>query len=173
VHLNRVGAGTTAALILGILGITGTFGSVFPATPAHAALRRSCWNAKPAEQAFAKRMNGARGARRLRLDPQLSKVARAHTRAMTRRHLLFHSSSSQLRRRVVNWTLLGENVGYGSTVRSLHRAFMASPPHRANIKRAAFRNVGIGVRRRHGLMWVTVIFQSRANPGTTLPMPSC
>ena len=119
-------------------------------------------------------MNAARnGLRRLRLDPELSKVARAHTRAMTRRALLFHSSARQLRRRVTNWTLIGENVGYGGGVAGLQRAFMTSPPHRANIERPQFRNVGIGVRRRAGRLWVTVIFQSRHDPGTSLSMPDC
>jgi uncharacterized protein YkwD len=147
--------------------------AAFYSAPAASAGGR-CWTAKRTEVAFLRKINRARGSLgRLRLDPQLSKVARTHTRAMTRRSSLFHSSYSQLSRRVTNWTLLGENVGYGSTVATLHRAFMASPSHRANIRRAGFRNVGLGVRREHGRMWVTAIFQSHSNPGTTLRMPSC
>jgi hypothetical protein len=160
----RLLAGGSAAVLLGTL-LPGSAGAQSGGW---------CWQPKPAERALARKMNRARdGLRRLRLDPELSKVARAHSRAMTRRDLLFHSSGLQLKRRVTNWTLLGENVGYGSTVRSLHRAFMASPAHRANIRRREFRNVGVGVRRREGRVWVTVIFQSRADPGTTLSMPSC
>jgi uncharacterized protein YkwD len=146
--------------------------TVYSAPPASAGGR--CWKPKRSEIAFLRKTNKARGSLgKLRLDPQLSKVARVHTRAMTRRNLLFHSSSSQLSRRVTNWILLGENVGYGSTVASLHRAFMGSPPHRANIRRGRFRHVGIGVRRRHGRMWVTAIFQARSDPGTTLRMQTC
>jgi uncharacterized protein YkwD len=141
--------------------------------PAASAAGR-CWNPKAREIAFLRKMNQARGSlRHLRLDPQLSKVARTHTRAMTRRNELFHSSPSQLSRRITGWKLLGENVGFGSTVASLHRAFMASSGHRANIRHPRFRHVGIGVRRGHGGLWVTVIFQSRSDPGTTLRMPSC
>jgi uncharacterized protein YkwD len=164
VSFKHLFAGGSAALIL----VT-----VFSTTPANA-FRTSCWDPKTSELAFVRKMNRARpGWRGLRLDPQLSRVARTHTRAMARRELLFHSSGLQLRRRVTNWTLLGENVGYGATVSSLHRAFMASPPHRANVQRGEFRNVGVGVRRQQGRLWVTVIFQSRANPGTTMSMPSC
>jgi uncharacterized protein YkwD len=134
----------------------------------------TCWDPSAREIAFLRKINRARTSLgRLRLDPELSKVARAHTWAMTRRNELFHSSASQLSRRITNWRLLGENVGFGSTVASLHRAFMASAAHRANIRRSQFRNVGVGVRRRDGGLWVTVIFQSRFNPGTTLRMPSC
>jgi uncharacterized protein YkwD len=164
VPLKRLLAGGSAALVAGAL---------FHTTPASAS-SSTCWNDKPAERAFARKMNRARSSlAKLRLDPELSKVARAHTRAMTGRNLLFHSSTRQLGERVTRWRLLGENIGYGSTVRSLHRAFMASAPHRANIRRAEFRNVGVGVRRRSGHLWVTVIFQSRSDPGTTLSMPSC
>jgi uncharacterized protein YkwD len=164
VPLKRLLAGGSAALVAGTL---------FQTTTATAS-SSTCWSYKPAEKAFARKMNRARsGLAKLRLDPELSKVARAHTRAMTGRKLLFHSSTRQLGERVTHWRLLGENIGYGSTVRTLHRAFMASAPHRANIRRAKFRNVGVGVRRRSGRLWVTMIFQSRSDPGTTLSMPSC
>ena len=140
----------------------------------HASAAGRCWDPKDREIAFLRKMNRARGSLgRLRLDPQLSQVARTHTRAMTRRNELFHSSPSQLARRVTRWKLLGENVGLGSTVTSLHRAFMSSSGHRANILRDQFRHVGIGVKRRNGRLWVTVIFESYSDPGTTLRMPSC
>jgi uncharacterized protein YkwD len=145
-----------------------------PSTIAEANSSTSCWRFKPAERAFALRMNAARdGLPKLRLDRHLSKVARAHNRAMTRRRALFHSSRRQLGRRVTNWSILGENVGFGSGVSQLHRAFMSSAGHRANIQGPHFRHVGVAVRRRHGQMWVTVLFESRANPGTTMSMPSC
>ena len=51
----------------------------------------------------------------------------------------------------------GENVGVGPSVWRLHRAFMASPPHRANIL-GRFTQVGVGVVRDDGTVWVTVVF---------------
>jgi uncharacterized protein YkwD len=142
--------------------------------PVHADSR--CWDPTRAEQRLAKRINSARlnhDLRRLQLDPELSKVARVHTRDMTEEGKLSHTSSSVLGRRVTRWTMLGENVGYAGGVLQLHRAFMHSPAHRANNLRASFRHVGIGTRRHHDLLWVTVVFEARTDPGTTLKMPSC
>jgi uncharacterized protein YkwD len=107
------------------------------------------------------------------MDPELSRVARKHTFEMVRRRTLYHTSAGKLRRRVVRWVLLGENVGVGGTVGSLHRAFMHSPAHRANVLRPTFNHSGVGVKKAGGRMWVTVIFQSRSNPGTRLRMPRC
>ena len=135
-----------------------------------------CWSTKRTERGFARKINGARGLKgvgRLTLDPELSKSARVHTWAMARQDRLYHTPSDTLRRRVTNWTMLGENVGYGSTVASLHEAFMNSPDHRDNVLYNSFRHVGIGVVKKGGRMWVTVIFEAVSDPGTTLPMPRC
>lgn len=135
-----------------------------------------CWTPRPAERKFRVKINHERSSRlmgKLRLDPELSKVARVHTRAMYKRGSIFHQSADQLGGRVVGWTLLGENVGVGGSPDSLHRAFMNSPAHAANVLRSDFNHVGIGTMRRNGRLWVTVVFQARTNPGTTLRMPRC
>ena len=136
----------------------------------------ACWNYKDSEKKFARKANAARanlGLGKYRLDPELSKVARKHTQEMIRANDLFHTTSDQLRARVTNWSLLGENVGVGSTVDSLHTAFMNSPAHAANILHSAYKFQGVGVAKANGRMWVTVIFADSSNPGTTLNMPSC
>jgi len=138
-----------------------------PATPAGAA----CYSSNRKERAFANKINLARkatGRSSLRLDPQLSKAAKVHTREMVNKDLLYHTPSDALRRRVTNWYELGENVGVGSTVTSLHTAFMNSTAHRANILYSNFRYVGIGTSKANGRLWVTVIFESRADPGSRL-----
>jgi len=135
-----------------------------------------CFRNKPAELGFFNKINTERRSRsrvQLQLDPHLTKVARKHSREMTARNLLHHTESSALRRRVTHWEMLGENVGVGGTVDSLHRAFMQSPSHRDNVLYSTFRHIGIGTRERHGRLWVTVVFEARSNPGTTLRMPSC
>ena len=123
---------------------------------------------------MARKINGARdarGERRLSLDKELSKVARRHTWEMDTKNSLYHTPSFTLRRRVTHWRVLGENVGIGQTVSSLHQAFMASPAHKANVLRSDFRHVGVGVREAAtGQIWVTVIFQARRDPGTRLRM---
>ena len=162
-------------------GVAGAFTAVavlcavgVPAPLAHAG-SGACYRFKEPERRFARKIDrarAARGLRRLRLDPHLSRVARRHSWEMRRAGALFHRFEA-LQRRVTNWRLLGENVGLGATVGSLHRAFMASPEHRANVLRRAFRHVGVSVVREGGRMWVTIVFESRRDPGTTLPMPSC
>lgn len=135
-----------------------------------------CYGYKRSEVAFAQRINGERtdvGIGKLSLDPELSRVALKHTWRMRNTQTLFHTSSSTLRHRVTNWRYLGENVGYGSGVTSLHHAFMNSSGHRDNILLGRYRNVGVGVSRKAGTMWVTVIFQASDDPGTRLKMPRC
>lgn len=151
-------------------------GSLLPGFGRSFATSSSCWKVRPKERGFTRAMNAARSKRglgRMRLDPELSKAARVHTRRMITDDLLHHTPSATLRRRVTNWVVLGENVGVGGTVSSLHAAFMASPPHRENILHGPFRHVGVGTSIAAGQLWVTVIFEARKNPGTRLRMPSC
>ncbi len=91
---------------------------------------------------------------------------------MVRKNNLYHTPSQKLRHRVTRWITLGENVGVGGTVSSLHGAFMGSAVHKDNILYRGYRHVGIGVSKKRGRMWVTVIFESRNDPGTRLNM-SC
>lgn len=135
-----------------------------------------CWKYKTSEKAFARKMNAARTnghLGKLSLDPELSKAARVHTKEMVTKDLLHHTDSDDLKRRVTNWIILGENVGVGGSVKSLHKAFMNSPAHRDNVMHALYRHVGVGVKKAGGRMWVTVIFEATTDPGTTLRMPTC
>jgi uncharacterized protein YkwD len=128
----------------------------------------ACYSPNRNERGFARLINVARSSGDLRLDPELSKVAKVHTREMVRANSLHHSTSTQLRTRITNWSSLGENVGVGSTVTSLHQAFMNSTAHKANILESSFRHVGVGVIKDDGRMWVTVIFEARSDPGSPL-----
>jgi uncharacterized protein YkwD len=72
-------------------------------------------------------------------------------------------------RRPLAW--LGQNVGYGrfdgdwrNWVLRLHRAFLASPPHRANILYRRANRVGVGTVWYRGRLWVAVNFMQTA-PG--------
>ncbi len=129
----------------------------------------ACYSPNTAERSFARLINTARtSVADLRLDPELSKVAKVHTRDMVRTNSLHHSTSTELRNRITNWSSLGENVGVGSGVTSLHQAFMNSPAHKDNILHSTFRHVGVGVIKKDGRMWVTVIFEARSDPGSPL-----
>ena len=160
-----------------VLATTTLFATSYAAAPARAqAGDNPCWNYRDAEKGFARRINAERSERnlgKLSLDPELSKAARVHTREMVRTNELHHTPSDKLRKRVTDWIVLGENVGVGGSVDSLHDAFMASPAHRDNVLHAAYQHVGIGTKKADGRMWVTVIFEAVTDPGTTLRMPSC
>jgi uncharacterized protein YkwD len=152
--------------------------TLLPATTAGAQTTgdNTCWKYRTPERAFARKMNAARTANnlpKLKLDPELSKAARVHTNEMVKRDELYHTTDTDLRRRVTSWILLGENVGVGGSVSSLEQAFMDSPAHRDNILHPTYRHVGVGVRKANGRMWVTVIFEAVTDPGTTLQMPRC
>jgi uncharacterized protein YkwD len=141
--------------------------TLFPATTASAA----CYRPTKKERSFVRKMNQERkqaGKAPLKLDLEVSKVSKTHTRAMAKNASLYHTASDVLSRRVTNWILLGENVGVGGSVGSLHQAFMDSPAHRANIMLTSFKYVGVGTIQAGDRLWVTVTFEAKSNPGSPL-----
>lgn len=157
------------------IATTTLLATLIVSAPADAA-NRVCWQRRPAEGGFVRQINAERaqsGLGTLRLDPELSKAARVHTWAMAKQNELFHTPTWRLTRRVTRWVILGENVGVGGNVDSLHEAFMNSAAHRANVMHGTFKNVGIGTLLRGGRLWVTVVFEGITDPGTTLKMPRC
>jgi uncharacterized protein YkwD len=55
---------------------------------------------------------------------------------------LHHSDISVL---LAGWSTVGENVGVGSSVATIHAALLASPGHYRNLADPGFTHVGIGV----------------------------
>lgn len=94
----------------------------------------------------------------LSLDARLSRYAKHHSKDMAEKGYLFHTPDLASRLKGRNWSVGGENVGVGSTLKVLERAFMRSKPHRRNILRSAFDHAAVGVYRASGKLWVTVIF---------------
>jgi uncharacterized protein YkwD len=96
---------------------------------------------------------------KLRLNRELSAVARRHSMAMARGGELFHTSDVDIYLHGIAWRTWGENVGYTpQDVASIQTAFMNSPPHRSNVLNRTFRQVAIGAVRVNGTLWVTVFF---------------
>ncbi len=92
--------------------------------------------------------------------------ARAHSMTMEAEDRLHHNPA--LGSVTTGWQALGENVGVGPSVGSLHDAFMASSGHRANIL-GDFNYVGVGVTQESDTkMWVTVVFM-RGPAGLVTP----
>ena len=82
--------------------------------------------------------------------------AAIHTSEMLARGDIYHSSD--LTKFTTGWQTIGENVGYGPNVEKLHKAFMASPTHRANIM-GDYDRVGIASEvDSNGRIYVTVLF---------------
>src|SRR5215210_3321978 len=101
----------------------------------------------------------AHGMRPLRMSRRLALAARGHSAEMAQAKYFSHNSRSgasfldRIRRagylrRAQRWSV-GENIAWGtghlSTPRSIVRAWMQSPGHRANILQRSFRHIGIGL----------------------------
>ncbi len=99
------------------------------------------------------------GLPRLRENPLLRRAAERHTDNMVSERFFDHTSPSgstmldRIRRtgytkRARSWAL-GENIAWGSgsfaTAAQIHRSWMKSPGHRANILERSFREIGIGI----------------------------
>jgi uncharacterized protein YkwD len=94
-----------------------------------------------------------RGARELGMRAFLVRAARRHSRWMAATGQLAHSTDLASYAGARDWSILGENIGYGPSMEVLHDAFMDSPPHRRN------ELVGVGMALGDdGRIWVTVLF---------------
>jgi uncharacterized protein YkwD len=143
----------TAAAALLVLPAT----VLLPASPAQAAT--------PAqeEQSFFQKINDerdARGLADLQWDTKLAGTSRSWSGHMAGNGQLSHDPNLAGVAASVepSWRGIGENVGVGSSVSSLHGAFMGSSGHRANILKPSYNRVGIGVVHSGGKIWVTVRF---------------
>src|SRR6478752_193476 len=118
-----------------------------------------------AENDFAARINALRasvGAAGLTQHPVLTAKAEAWAQHMADTGCLCHSNLSD--GVTVGWRKLGENVGRGPSVASLHDAFVNSPAHQANMLDGAFGWVGVGVAYGGGQMWVAEVFMQGDAP---------
>jgi uncharacterized protein YkwD len=112
--------------------------------------------------AIARSVNASRaayGLRPLLIRPALSVVAKNWALRMASVNTLSHNPALTTQvRRLSQWRLVGENVGFGPTASSVQRAFMRSAPHRANILNRSFTQIGVGVVVARGRVWVTQVF---------------
>lgn len=106
-----------------------------------------------AAQVNATRAANGRGA--LRMNLKLTQKAQNWSQYLARIGRLAHSN---LRSSVPsNWRALAENVGYGSSLRQVHHAFLGSSGHRANIL-GRYNQIGTGVTYRGGRVYVVHVF---------------
>ena len=116
------------------------------------------------EAHFVAKLNGlraSRGLRQLGVNGGLTNMARNWSATMASRGTIWHNPNMAAQA-PGNWARLGENVGKGGSVDSLHNAFVASPGHYANMVNAAYDSVGVGVVHSGGTIYVTVNFMATA-----------
>ena len=157
----------TLALTTLALALTAVLTGALTAAPA---------GATTAEDSLTARLNGARsdhGLPSLATRSDLVAVARAQATRMADSGTLYHNPN--LTTDVTNWRWVGENVGYGPDVQTVHVAFMNSDGHRANILDTDYTEVGVGVVERGDRVWVAEVFRrpqtvttSTSGSGTTL-----
>ena len=118
---------------------------------ASAASARSAASVSAPESAVLREMNrvrAAHGLAPLRVDPRLQRAARAHTRAMLASGAFAHGSfGPRMDKFRVTGSLIAENLAWGTGdrgyARSIVAAWVASPPHRANLLGARYRRIGV------------------------------
>jgi uncharacterized protein YkwD len=100
------------------------------------------------------------GLQPLKADPELTIVARKHSRDMFERGYFSHYTPEgkdpfdRMKAANVQFVSAGENLALGQTLPICHQGLMNSPGHRANILRPNYNRVGIGILDGgfHGLM---------------------
>lgn len=87
----------------------------------------------------------------LKLDSQLSNVARLKSKDMATNNYFAHqsptygSAGDMLTKHGIKWSAWGENIAYGqNTPEIVVNAWMNSPGHRANILSSNFGKIGVG-----------------------------
>lgn len=107
-----------------------------------------------AEARIVAAINAARadaGLKPMQSAPRLVQAARSHSRDMAENNFTGHTGSDgsdivkRLERVCVRWRMAAENVGWGSPdAGAMMKAWMDSPPHRANILNPDLAEVGVG-----------------------------
>ncbi|MGH2793876.1 MAG: CAP domain-containing protein [Actinomycetota bacterium] len=128
------------------------------------------------EADFVNRINAERSSRglsSLTVKNDLTAVARDWAQHMAAAGSISHDPN--LANKVSGWTVLGDNVGKGPSVSTIHEAFMKSDTHRHIILDTDFNQIGVGVAKSGTVIYVTQIFARRSSGGSggsSTPAPS-
>jgi uncharacterized protein YkwD len=168
----RKGPGLAIAPALAALALLAPATShAVPTTPTKAKASQGCANTdvrpsrgnlelvRDAILCLHNRERASRGLPRLKENPKLRRAAERHSDNMVGASFFDHTSPggstmvSRVRRTgytsgARSWAL-GENIAWGSgrlaTAAQIHRSWMGSSGHRANILQRSFREIGIGI----------------------------
>lgn len=112
------------------------------------------------------------GAPALSPDAGMSNVARSWAQQMAANGGISHNPNRGTQ--ITGWSVLGENVGMGSTVDILNQALVNSPPHYQNLTGGEFTLVGIGVAYGPNMVYVAQDFMTPSGSGGSVqaaPVP--
>lgn len=101
-------------------------------------------------------LRASKGLGALRTNSELLAKARSWSQTQANAGTIFHSTLTT--GVTQNWHRLGENVGMGPDVSSIHEALVRSPRHYENLADSGFTEVGIGVVRQGDIIYVTQVF---------------
>ena len=104
-------------------------------------------------------VNNSRTARDIRpvgQNLELTTKAQRWAEYLARTGRLEHSNLSS--GVTVRWRSLGENVGYGANIREVHRGYMLSSGHRANILNSKFNYIGTGYAKKGNRAYTVQVF---------------
>src|SRR3954454_17938051 len=164
-----VTAGLAMSTVVGLAGPT----SLAKSASAASGTRVDAVRLNGFEAALAADLNAARrsaGLRQLVLVAGATDVARRWSWRLAQSQVLSHNPSivrDISRSGSAAWTEIAENVGEGPSdhPHSLFQAYMATPPHRANILDPSARFVGVGTVERDGIAWNTMDFTNAYSNG--------
>jgi hypothetical protein len=124
----------------------------------------------PAQSLFesANHERSAHGLDQLKWSPALARAAKQHAQRMAAQNTLSHQLSGEpgMAERAsqagARFSSLAENVAEGPSAQSIHRQWMNSPPHRANLLDPQLDSVGIAVAERNGVLFAVEDFSQEA-----------
>ena len=119
------------------------------------------------------------GAAPLAESPELDVMARAQAARMAARGEIYHNPNlgSDATALGLSWVRVGENVGVGPDIPTIHAAFLASPHHRDNLLFPQYSLMGMGVAPgtgdKTGMLFVAHVFAQVASaPKAPAPAPA-
>lgn len=164
-----------AALVIATISLGSISTSAFASAPASILDSKSVVKNgtvdTSAEQDFLNRTNALRasvGVGSLKFNSELQTKARNWSQTQANSGTIFHSTLTDGVSQ--NWQSLGENVGMGPDVVSIHNALVASPRHYQNLVDSRFTDVGIGVINQNGTIYVSQVFMQLMPTQATTPI---
>jgi hypothetical protein len=113
----------------------------------------------PAQILFesANRERAAKGLRLLKWDPALAAAAHQHAQRMAEQNMLARAKQAG-----AHFSSLAENVAEGPSAEEIHKQWMHSPPHRANLLDPQLNSIGVATANYGGILFAVEDFSLAA-----------